>query len=185
MARLSEILGQSFGAPRGFQGVQGVQGTQGSQGVQGRDGTSVSQGSQGLQGLQGLQATQGTQGLQGLSGLFAGQGVQGASSNGGGGGTTIGITTDSSSSSTSVLFVTETGTSGIATLRTNTNLLFDASNTRLGIGTTSSPKFTVDVTGDVRVRESNKVRFGGTSASTTNYYIQYNSQTDSLDFISG
>jgi hypothetical protein len=186
MARLSEILGQSFGAPQGFQGVQGVQGLQGvgSQGIQGPSGISVNQGAQGLQGLQGLQATQGTQGLQGLSGLFAGQGVQGASGNGGGGGTTIGITTDSSSSNTNVLFVTETGTSGIATLKTNPSLLFDASNTRLGIGTISSPQFTVDVTGDVRVRASSKVRFGGTSSST-NYYIQYNSSSDSLDFISG
>mgnify|MGYP000716163842 FL=1 len=53
----------------------------------------------------------------------------------------------------------------------------------LGLGVTS-PSFAADVSGDVRVQNSGKVRFGGTTG-TTNFYIQYNSSTNSLDFISG
>ena len=184
MATLSEVIGASFGAPRGLQGVQGILGNQGLQGLQGVSGTAVNQGAQGLQGIQATQGLQGPQGLQGISGTFAGQGVQGASGNGGGGGTTIGITTDTTSSSGNILFVTETGSSGIATLKTNPYLTYDASNARIGIGSTSVPQFSLDVDGDVRVKGTNKVRFGG-SSSSTNYYIQYNSSTDSLDFISG
>jgi hypothetical protein len=53
----------------------------------------------------------------------------------------------------------------------------------VGIGT-ASPAFTADIAGDARVTSTNKMRFGGTS-STTNFYIQYNSTTNSLDFVSG
>lgn len=52
-----------------------------------------------------------------------------------------------------------------------------------GIGTNSA-SFTADIAGDLRVQDGNKMRFGGT-AGTTNFYIQYNSTTNSLDFISG
>ena len=48
----------------------------------------------------------------------------------------------------------------------------------------TSPSFAVDVSGDARVQSTGKMRFGGT-AGTTNFYIQYNSTTSSLDFVAG
>jgi hypothetical protein len=48
----------------------------------------------------------------------------------------------------------------------------------------TSPSFAVDVSGDTRVQSTGKMRFGGT-AGTTNFYIQYNSSTNSLDFVAG
>ena len=53
----------------------------------------------------------------------------------------------------------------------------------VGIGT-ASPAFTADIAGDARITSTNKMRFGGT-AGTTNFYIQYNSTTNSLDFVAG
>lgn len=64
---------------------------------------------------------------------------------------------------------------------TSYNTYFNSGN--VGIKT-SNPLFAADVEGDVRVRSSNKMRFGGTSAST-NFYIQYNSSANSLDFVAG
>ena len=53
----------------------------------------------------------------------------------------------------------------------------------VGIGTTA-PSFKVDIAGDARVTSTNKMRFGGTGG-TTNFYIQYNSTANSLDFVAG
>ena len=53
----------------------------------------------------------------------------------------------------------------------------------VGIGNTL-PSFKADIAGDARITSTNKLRFGGTS-STTNFYIQYNSTTNSLDFVAG
>ena len=53
----------------------------------------------------------------------------------------------------------------------------------VGIGT-ASPAFAADIAGDARVTSTNKMRFGGT-AGTTNFYIQYNSTANSLDFVAG
>jgi hypothetical protein len=53
----------------------------------------------------------------------------------------------------------------------------------LGIGT-ASPAFKADIAGDARITSTNKMRFGGT-AGTTNFYIQHNSTTNSLDFVAG
>ena len=53
----------------------------------------------------------------------------------------------------------------------------------VGIGT-ASPAFTADIAGDARITSTNKMRFGGT-AGTTNFYIQYNSTANSLDFVAG
>ena len=53
----------------------------------------------------------------------------------------------------------------------------------LGVGVTA-PSFAADIAGDARVTSTNKMRFGGT-AGTTNFYIQYNSTTNSLDFVAG
>ncbi len=52
------------------------------------------------------------------------------------------------------------------------------------IGSGSTANFTMDVSGDIRLQDAYKVRFGG-SSTTSNYYIQYNSTTNSLDFVSG
>jgi hypothetical protein len=59
----------------------------------------------------------------------------------------------------------------------------DNSTQRVGIGT-ASPAFAADIAGDARVQSTGKMRFGGT-AGTTNFYIQYNSTTNSLDFVAG
>jgi hypothetical protein len=64
-----------------------------------------------------------------------------------------------------------------------TNLYYEDINNRVGIGTTT-PQFLTDVNGDLRIRSTNRMRFGGTS-TTTNFFIQYNSTTNSLDFIAG
>jgi hypothetical protein len=53
----------------------------------------------------------------------------------------------------------------------------------LGVGVTE-PSFKADIAGDARVTSTNKMRFGGT-AGTTNFYIQYNSTANSLDFVAG
>jgi hypothetical protein len=68
----------------------------------------------------------------------------------------------------------------------NINHYTDAITTssgNLGIGA-ASPAFKADIAGDARVTSTNKMRFGGT-AGTTNFYIQYNSTTNSLDFVAG
>jgi hypothetical protein len=57
------------------------------------------------------------------------------------------------------------------------------SSGNLGIGTLA-PAFKTDIAGDARVTSTNKMRFGGT-AGTTNFYIQYNSTANSLDFVAG
>jgi hypothetical protein len=204
---LSSLLGGSFqgiqgpaGTPgnfQGTQGVQGLQGTQSTQGLQGLAGQFAGQGLQGTQGTQGIQGisglyvgqgaqgTQSTQGLQGnlgiqgLSGSFAGQGVQGIS--GGGGGSSLTISESNSNTPQYIGFVTNTSATSIGI--TQTNLTFIPSSGRLGIGVTS-PQFSADVGGDIRVQSNNKMRFGGTSSST-NFYIQYNSTTNSLDFVAG
>jgi len=71
-----------------------------------------------------------------------------------------------SASATPVTRVTVTGVSG-----------------NVGIGTIN-PSFKADIAGDARIMTTNKMRFGGTSG-TTNFYIQYNSTTNSLDFVAG
>jgi hypothetical protein len=53
----------------------------------------------------------------------------------------------------------------------------------VGVGVTA-PAFKADIAGDARVTSTNKMRFGGTSG-TTNFYIQYNSTANSLDFVAG
>jgi hypothetical protein len=78
--------------------------------------------------------------------------------------------------------------SGVATVTSNFTvdsgtLYVDATNNRVGINTLS-PSFTADIAGDARVTSTNKMRFGGT-AGTTNFYIQYNSTANSLDFVAG
>jgi hypothetical protein len=56
-------------------------------------------------------------------------------------------------------------------------------SSNVGIAVTA-PSFAVDIAGDARVTSTNKMRFGGT-AGTTNFYIQYNSTANSLDFVAG
>jgi hypothetical protein len=59
---------------------------------------------------------------------------------------------------------------------------YNALTGNLGVGI--APSFKLDIAGDARVTSTNKMRFGGTS-TTTNFYIQYNSTSNSLDFVSG
>jgi len=56
-------------------------------------------------------------------------------------------------------------------------------SSNVGVAVTA-PSFAVDVSGDARVQSTGKMRFGGTAGST-NFYIQYNSTTNSLDFVAG
>jgi hypothetical protein len=76
-------------------------------------------------------------------------------------------------------FANNTGVTslGIAT----SNFVYVPSTGRVGLGSTN-PSFTLDISGDVRIRSENKLRFGGT-LSSSNFYIQYNSATNSLDFV--
>lgn len=53
----------------------------------------------------------------------------------------------------------------------------------LGLGVIA-PLFKADIAGDARITSTNRLRFGGTTA-TTNFYIQYNSTANSLDFVAG
>jgi hypothetical protein len=71
----------------------------------------------------------------------------------------------------------------MATNRINFNPDFVLLNSNIGIGATA-PAFKADIAGDARITSTNKMRFGGT-AGTTNFYIQYNSTTNSLDFVAG
>lgn len=63
------------------------------------------------------------------------------------------------------------------------NFVFNPSSKNLGIGT-NNPNYSADVNGDIRIRSSNTLRFGGIT-TTTNFYLQYNSTTNSLDFVAG
>jgi len=55
-------------------------------------------------------------------------------------------------------------------------------NSRLGIAT-STPYETVDVNGNLRVRSSNVMKFGGTGSADSKFGIQYNSSEECLDFV--
>jgi len=48
----------------------------------------------------------------------------------------------------------------------------------------AAPNYLLDVNGDARITSTNRLRFGGTSTSS-NYFIQYNSTANSLDFVAG
>ena len=61
------------------------------------------------------------------------------------------------------------------------NFVYVPSTGRVGLGSTN-PSFNLDITGDARIRTTSKLRFGGTGAAS-NFYIQYNSTTSSLDFV--
>ena len=56
-------------------------------------------------------------------------------------------------------------------------------SSNVGVAVTA-PSFAVDIAGDARITSTNKMRFGGTAGST-NFYIQFNSTTNSLDFVAG
>ena len=105
-----------------------------------------------------------------------------AASGGGGGISSVSISTNTTNQSQYLTYVTGTGsTTGFGV--SLTGLVFNPSTNNLGIGT-ATPAFKADIAGDARVTSTNKMRFGGT-AGTTNFYIQYNSTTNSLDFVAG
>jgi hypothetical protein len=179
---------QGIQGRQGIQGIQGIQGTDGSQGIQGRQGL---QGTTGTQGTQGLQGTQGTQGIQGTTGTQGIQGIQG-------------LTGPVAGSANQIVYKnasnTATGNANFLFLNDSTLIVGAATSTgtaaqplqitggayvsgNVGIGSVA-PSFKLDIAGDARVTSTNKMRFGGT-AGTTNFYIQYNSTTNSLDFVAG
>jgi hypothetical protein len=130
---------QGTQSAQGLQGVQGTQGVQNAQGLQGTQSAQGLQGSQGTQNAQGLQGTQGTQGLQGVqgSGYQGTQGVQNAQGLQG----TQGLTGPVAGSNAQVLFNNNNVSAGA------TNFVYDATNVRVGIGTTT-PTTKLAVVGD-------------------------------------
>lgn len=61
-----------------------------------------------------------------------------------------------------------------------------STTSNVGIGTTSSTGFKLDIFGDTRIQSTGRLHFGGAGVSTvTNFSIRYNSMTNSLDFIAG
>jgi hypothetical protein len=52
---------------------------------------------------------------------------------------------------------------------------------QIGVGT-ATPEEALDVVGNIRVREENSVKFGGSGSSDAAFEIKYNSGTNSIDF---
>jgi hypothetical protein len=96
---------------------------------------------------------------------------------------TSGIATDTTNASRYVLFTNISSGSTSTEYVSTSGLVFNPSSSNLGVAVTS-PFFAIDVSGDTRVRSTGKMRFGGTTG-TTNFYIQYNSTANSLDFVAG
>ena len=99
------------------------------------------------------------------------------------GGGSLSISTSITSVAQDIAFVGGAGTSIIGIASTGNRFVYTPSTGNVGLGT-ASPAFKADIAGDVRVTSENKMRFGGTTG-TTNFYIQYNSTTNSLDFVAG
>jgi hypothetical protein len=103
--------------------------------------------------------------------------------------TTINATNDTTTTTLYPIMVGALGSAQTIKARsTATAFSFNASTNALstaniGVGVTA-PSFRADIAGDARVTSENKMRFGGTTG-TTNFYIQYNSTTNSLDFVAG
>jgi len=111
-----------------------------------------------------------------------GSGLSWIAAGSGGGISSISISTNTTNQSQYLTYAIGTGnTTGLGV--STTGLVFNPSSNNLGIGVTA-PAFKADIGGDARVTSTNKMRFGGT-AGTTNFYIQYNSTTNSLDFVAG
>ena len=99
-----------------------------------------------------------------------------------GGSASISISTNTTNQTQYLTYVAGTGsTTGLGV--SLTGIVFNPSTGNLGIGITT-PAFKADIAGDARITSTNKMRFGGTTG-TTNFYIQYNSGTYSLDFVAG
>jgi len=122
----------------------------------------------------------GTVGTAGSVLSSTGTGLSWIAASGSSGG--ISISTNTTNQNQFLTYATGTGsTTGLGV--STTGLTFNPSSGNLGIGT-ASPAFKADIAGDARVTSTNKMRFGGT-AGTTNFYIQYNSTANSLDFVAG
>ena len=94
----------------------------------------------------------------------------------------VAITSSSASTPQFIGFLT-TNSGTTTSILSSSTLTYIPSSGNLGVGA-SSPSFKVDIVGDARVQSTGKMRFGGT-AGTTNFYMQYNSSTNSLDFVAG
>ena len=137
---------QGAQGPQGVQGIQGIQGSQsaqGPQGVQGRQGIQGNQGAQGPQGVQGIQGNQGAQGPQGLQGSQSIQGVQGIQG-------LTGVITPTATTTGTLHYPIFVQAGDLSTPRIRSGvpaLIFDADNTRLGIGV--QPNVTLTVSGNL------------------------------------
>ena len=122
----------------GTSGIDGTSGSSGSSGTSGVTGASGSSGSSGTSGVTGASGTSGATGTSGTSGINGSSGTSGTSGESGTSGTSISI----SGTQGSVLFL---GSSN--NVLSNSNLNWDNSNERLGIGTlTPGSKLDVRVT---------------------------------------
>ena len=65
---------------------------------------------------------------------------------------------------------------------TTTHAMVVGQTGNIGIGDMLTPNHELDVDGDVRIRESNTLKFGGTGAADSKYEIVYNSVGETLDF---
>jgi hypothetical protein len=83
---------------------------------------------------------------------------------------------------TNALIYTNGGTPLIFGTTSLERMRIDSSG-NLGVGVIN-PSFKIDCSSDIRIQSTNKMRFGGTTG-TTNFYIQYNSTSNSLDFVAG
>jgi hypothetical protein len=117
---------QGIQGPTGMQGPQGFQGPQGSQGIPGQQGI---QGNVGLQGLKGDIGPTGPQGIQGQQGI---QGVQGPASG----------------------YTGQAGTNSLWTVDNSQNMYFTVSSTAKGVGINTTPKYTLDISGNLNISKT-------------------------------
>jgi hypothetical protein len=137
---------QGAQGPQGVQGRQGIQGSQSAQGAQGPQGVQGIQGRQGTQGPQGVQGIQGRQGIQGPQGLQGSQSIQGVQGLQG----LTGVITPTATTTGTLHYPIFVQDGDLITPRIRSGipaLIFDAANTRLGIGT--QPNVTLTVFGEI------------------------------------
>jgi hypothetical protein len=139
---------------QGFQGTAGSNGGVGSQGNQGNQGTAGTGGGAGSQGNQGNQGTAGSNGGVGTQGNQGFQGFQGAS---GGAGAVAGTNTQ-------LIFNNSGAYAGAA------NLVWDSTNNKLAVGTSTLGATTLDVQGSYRVKRTVYSTTPNTIGAT-DYYV--------------
>ncbi len=128
---------------RGADGADGADGAQGPQGLPGTNGTDGADGADGAQGPQGLPGTDGVDGTDGADGAVGPQGPQGLPGADGADGVDG---TEVSGTTGSIFFA---GADGKIT-ENNSQVFWDNTNNRLGIGTNSGLTNKLTVSGTTR-----------------------------------